>query len=66
MLIMIFLVGVVVVIFFSVYPPTQEAKKYRIRELGQKTRKAISDLTNNFVTETLKNSYEKEKNNVSQ
>ena len=58
-----FLMGIAAIIFFRVYPPTQDAKKYRIQKLGQQTRKEISDLTDEFVKETLKNANEKENEN---
>jgi len=60
---LIFLSGVAAIIFFKINPPTQEAKKYRIQKLGQKARKEISDLTNQFMKESLKNSNKKENKN---
>lgn len=58
-----FLMGVAAIIFFRIYPPTQEAKKYRIQKLGQETRKVISDLTDKFMKESIEIANEKENEN---
>jgi len=58
---LIFIAGVAALLFFHIYPPTQQAKKPRIQKLGQKARKEISDLTNAFMREMIKNKDKKEK-----
>lgn len=57
------MLGVIAIIFFTIYPPTQDAKKYRIQKLGQETRKTISDLTDKFIKESLEIVNKKENEN---
>jgi hypothetical protein len=61
--ILLAVMGLIPIVFFAIYLPTQEAKKYRIQKLGQEARRAISSLTDEFVKDILENTNKKENKN---
>ena len=61
--ILLAVMGLIPIVFFAIYLPTQEAKKYRIQKLGQEARRAILSLTEEFVKDILENTNKKENKN---